>query len=90
MRITIRVFATLRDDLGWSEKTVDVASAKLIDILDMFPKLKERIITEDGKVHEHYRIFVNGVYIDFAGGLERDMSDGDVIAVFPALAGGFS
>jgi molybdopterin converting factor small subunit len=56
----------------------------------MFPELKERVITSEGKVHEHYRIFVNGVYIDFAGGLERRLEDGDVIAVFPALAGGDS
>jgi len=90
MKITIRVFATLRDELGWREKTLELSHARLIDVINMFPELKERVITSEGKVHEHYRIFVNGVYIDFAGGLERRLEDGDVIAVFPALAGGDS
>ncbi len=88
MKITIKVFATLRDELGWKEKIVELRQAKLIDLINMYPKLKHRIIDEQGKVHEHYRIFVNGIYIDFAGGLERKLEDGDVIAIFPALAGG--
>ena len=88
MKITIRVFATLRDELGWREKSLELSQGRLIDVLNIFPRLKERILTEDGKVHEHYRIFVNGVYVDFAGGLERKLEDGDIIAIFPALAGG--
>jgi molybdopterin synthase sulfur carrier subunit len=88
MRIKMRVFATLRDELGWKEKELEVKdNLTLRELLEEIPKLKE-LIFDDGEIHEHYRVYINGRYIDFAGGLDRVIEEGDEITIFPALAGG--
>jgi len=88
LRVRVKVFAVLRDELGWKERDVDIADgARLRDLLDELGRLRD-IILVGGELHEDYRIFVNGRYIGFLGGLDTVLSDGDVVAIFPAMAGG--
>jgi MoaD family protein len=89
MKVKIKIFATLKDSLGWSEKTINMKDdSTFLELLEEIPKLKEKIMKKNLEIHEHYRVFINGRYIEFAGGLNRVLNDGDEIAVFPAIAGG--
>ncbi len=89
MKVKIKVFATLRDKLGWKEKICEVGEESTVGcVLEGIGEIREIVFDRDGKVNSEYRIFINGRYIDFAGGLNGVLKDYDEIAVFPAIAGG--
>ena len=50
--------------------------------------LRGLVRNEQGEVHRHIAIYVNSEAIDATGGLNTPLSDGDEIAIIPALAGG--
>ena len=91
MKVVIEVFALLRDKLGWSSKVVELegSEAKLIDVLRKVPELYSVVVDESGKsIVEGFIIMINGVHVQFRGGLEAVVRDGDTISVFPPAAGG--
>ena len=59
----------------------------LMDLLNEIPELKN-LIFRDNNIHENYRIFINGRYIGFLSGIDSELRNGDMIAIFPAMAGG--
>ncbi len=78
MRVTLKLFATFRRYLppgsrGHAHDLEVAAGALVADVLARFE------VPTDGVV-----ILVNG----HAAALERPLDEGDVVAVFPALAGG--
>ncbi len=84
MKITFKLFATLTDYLPAEARRsnvmqLDVAGdASISQIIEPFglpPKL----------VH---LVLVNGVYIAPAQRAERSLQDGDVLAIWPPVAGG--
>lgn len=79
MEITLKLFATLRDYLpaGSKDNAMTLSLGKGAAIGDV---LKTISIPEDIKL----TIFVNGVHADKGRVLEQ----GDVLAVFPPIAGG--
>lgn len=88
MKVLVKVFAVLRDELGWREKVVELGEGSNIkDLLDHLPELR-KIVLSDGDIHENYRVFLNGRFIGFLEGLNSRLSDGDVVSIFPAMAGG--
>ena len=80
---------TLVDELGWSTKEyyIDSDEAKLIDILKIDHKLYNAIKEYEGSRWRPI-ILVNGRHIEFQGGFEMSLRDGDLISIFPPLAGG--
>jgi len=87
--VRVRVYATLRERVKWSEKLVDIAGSEvtLSELLERIPDLK-RVIEEVGI--GTFIVLVNGHNIQLLQGLETRVRDGDVIDVFPQAAGGFS
>lgn len=90
MAIEVRIPTILRPYTG-GEKAVPADGATLADVLDdlesRHPGLRERLVDETG-----LRRFVN-VYLDdedvrFLGGLGAEVSDGAVVTILPAVAGG--
>ncbi len=84
MRITFKLFASLTDYLPPAARQgniieLDVASdASISQIIEPFglpPKL----------VH---LVLVNGVYVEPEQRLSRTLADGDVLAIWPPIAGG--
>jgi molybdopterin converting factor subunit 1 len=81
MKIAIRLFATLRQEAGWSEQTIEVAEgATLADVLAsaerMFPALRVTGRPVYAAVNQQY------------AQLDRVLADGDVVALFPPVSGG--
>ena len=50
--------------------------------------LKGLVRNEQGELHQHVNIYVNGDPIDDASGLGTRVKDGDEVSIIPALAGG--
>ena len=91
MKVKVEFFNTLREKVN-GLKYVEMEDVyTLRDVLkkldEMFPNLKGEIW--DGKdVNDDYLIMINGRNIEFLGGIEAKLSDGDEISMFPPAAGG--
>ena len=91
MTIEVRIPTILRTHTG-GNKTVEGNGdtlAALVDDLDAkHPGLKNRLVTEEGKLHRFVNVYVNDEDVRFIGGLEAELNDGDQVVVLPAVAGG--
>lgn len=95
MPINVRVFATFRDLLGLKELELEVGpeeNLKLIDLLErLFQKFGEKFrnkMLENGNIKPQVNIMINGRNIKFLDGLNSSLKDGDIVAIFPPVAGG--
>lgn len=84
MKITFKLFASLTDYLPHqhrldNEMVLEVAeSASISDILEPFA-LPHKMV---------HLVLVNGTYVDEAQRFTRTLSEGDVLAIWPPIAGG--
>jgi MoaD family protein len=63
--------------------------SELLDDLDRhYDGLKMQIIAPDGSVHRFINIYRNGEDIRYLERLNTPLSEGDVVAILPAVAGG--
>jgi len=85
--VTLRVYATLIEIVGLRIKKVSVTSGETIEEFLRKTKLYD-VIIENGRVKSMYKVLVNGRDIEFLDGLKTRLKDGDVIDVFPPVAGG--
>jgi len=88
-RVKIKLFATLRERYGRSEVEVECDGTLRDAVEKAAGLLGEDFIGEvfsDGKPRDDRIILVNGRHIQFLG--EVSLRDGDVVAIFPPLAGG--
>ena len=71
---------------------VEVRSGDVSNALDeleaAYGGLRGLVRNELGEVHRHIAIYVNSEAIDALQGLATPLSDGDEVAIIPALAGG--
>lgn len=65
----------------------DVASA-LSALGDAYPDIRLRVLTPDGDVRPLVNVFVGEDNIRTLDGLATALSDGDTLAIIPAVAGG--
>ena len=63
---------------------------ELIDVIvTRFPKLRDELLDENGKLYRHVHVFINGRDAPYlADGVETRLKPEDTVNVFPAVAGG--
>jgi len=91
MKIKVKIFATLRDSVGWKEKEYNVEAKDINDFLKevVGGKLYNIIMDKSkGELNPQYKILLNGRDIDFLDGLKTKLKDQDLIAIFPPVGGG--
>ena len=92
MKITIRAFADYREIIGKEVELVlpegTTIGALLSDICERYPELRRQMFTRTGELKEFINIFINGRNIAFLDNMGTLLVDGDVIALFPPVAGG--
>jgi MoaD family protein len=90
MAIEVRIPTILRTHTGGA-RTVEGTGETLQELIDdletRYAGLKERLV-ENGDLRRFVNIYVNDEDVRFRGGLEAKVSDGDVVTVLPAVAGG--
>jgi molybdopterin synthase sulfur carrier subunit len=90
----VNFFATLRPIVGGKTVDFDVdhgltVTEMLNVMIEHFPKLRDELLDENGKMHGHVHFFVNGRDAQFLGnGVETRILPDDVVNVFPAVGGG--
>lgn len=89
-KVTVAVYTTLRDKLGFSRK--DFEGKNLAEIIVKLCSLKKGISSilceESGKVRNHFVLTLNSEIIDTASLKKIKVKDGDVFHIFPPVSGG--
>lgn len=93
MAIVFMIPGALRELAGHrSEVRVDAPAGPLSDALARLwaecPAVRDRVITEAGRVRPHINIFVDGENIRDAAGLETPVRAESEIFILPAVSGG--
>ena len=77
---------------GRAEVMVEPASPSVADALAALwaahPALRDRVLTEDGRLRPHVNVFVGHRSVRFTGGLATAVYDGAEVAILPAVSGG--
>ena len=90
----VHFFATLRPIVGGKTVDFDVDHGLTVTemlgvMIERFPKLRDELLDENGKMHGHVHFFVNGRDAQFLeNGVETCLMPDDVVNVFPAVGGG--
>ena len=77
---------------GHGSATLDVDGGRVQDALAalwaLHPRLRDRILDEQGRVRPHVNLFVDQESIRYTGGLETPLRPGATLSIIPAVSGG--
>lgn len=89
----VKIFATLRQLVGAKEIEVDLdggdtVGSVIAGLVADYPVLGEHILDDEGNLEAYINVFVNRRSMRFLDGLNTRLSEDDVLAIFPPVAGG--
>ena len=91
MAIDVRIPTILRSFTG-GEKSVTGEGSTLqelfADLDSRHEGLRGRLVADDGSLARFVNVYLNDEDVRFLGGVETPLSDGDVVTILPAVAGG--
>ena len=91
MAIQLRVPTVLRSHTG-GEKVVEgqgaTIKALLEDLDGRHGGLRDAVTTADGSLARFVNVYLNDEDVRFLDGIDTALSDGDVVSILPAVAGG--
>ena len=91
MPYEVRLPTVLRQHAG-GQATVqangDTLGEAVEDLVRQFPGLAGQVVTDEGTLHRFVNVYVNDDDARYLDKLETKLSDGDVISILPAVAGG--
>lgn len=91
MAIEARIPTILRSYTD-GEKSVEGDGQTLADLFSDLDSrhegIRARLVGEDGSLQRFVNIYLNDEDVRFLGGVETPLSDGDVVTILPAVAGG--
>jgi MoaD family protein len=92
MRVTFILPGPLLPLAGGREEVTVEAAARVADALAalwrMHPALRDRVMTEDGRLRPHVNVFVGRDSVRYTGGLDTPLREGAEVAILPAVSGG--
>jgi MoaD family protein len=89
--ITVRIPVPLRpfvDDADVLDADAETVGAALEQIGASYPGFLQRIVVDAGQLRPYVNVFVGSDNVRSVSGLETPVSDGDVVSIIPAVAGG--
>ncbi|MHB8909427.1 MAG: ubiquitin-like small modifier protein 1 [Syntrophales bacterium] len=93
MKVTIRAYATLREIIGARETTLALSPGETVrclleNLTQTHPGLRAQLFDATAQVKPYILILKNGRNIMSLQQLDTVIGEGDVIALFPPVAGG--
>ena len=91
MAVSVKLPTILRRHTG-GEARVEAKGATLREVLEdlesRYPGIREGVLADDGGLQRFVNIYVNDEDVRYLGSLETPISEGDVVSILPAVAGG--
>jgi molybdopterin converting factor small subunit len=91
MAIEVRVPTVLRKHTA-GERRVSGDGDDLRGLIDdlgtRHDGLRSALVADDGSLHRFINVYVNDEDVRFIKGIDTPLSDGDVVSILPAVAGG--
>ena len=90
MAITVEIPAPLREQAGGNTEvavTGATVGAALADLVKRFPALEPKLF-QNGKLRPYINVFVNNEDIRYLDEMDTKVTDGVILALIPAVAGG--
>ncbi len=88
---TVRIPSPLRKHTGGAAQleveATDVRGV-IAELEEAHPGLAERILDDDGDLRRFVNVFVRDEDVRYQDGLDTAVSEGDVVSIVPAVAGG--
>ncbi|CUS77628.1 molybdopterin synthase subunit MoaD [Candidatus Kryptonium thompsonii] len=81
----LRPYTENRDTIEVEGQTI---RELLKDMTERYPQLKRHLFSEDGRLRSFINIYVNDEDIRYLDGENTKVSEGDVVSIIPAIAGG--
>jgi molybdopterin synthase sulfur carrier subunit len=60
----------------------------LTDLEARYPGLSRNVVTDEGGLHRFVNVYLNDEDVRYLGALETEVTEGDVVSILPAVAGG--
>jgi molybdopterin synthase sulfur carrier subunit len=90
--VQVDFYSTIREVFGDTSRQVTLRETptvrSLLDTLCTFREAREKIFDDSGRLRDDISILKNGRKIVFLDGLDTELTNGDIIAIFPPMAGG--
>ena len=90
-KVTVRIPTPLRSFVGGAEELAveaETVSGLLVVLAERHRGLTDRVCDAQGKVRPFVNLYIGSKNIKSLSGLETALSDGDVLSIVPAVAGG--
>lgn len=91
MSVEVKIPTVLRKHTN-GEATVDASGATIRELIEdiagRFPEFREKVMTESGDLHRFINVYANDEDVRYLQGMETTVSEGDTVAILPAVAGG--
>ena len=93
MKVTFRAFANLREIVGSKEQEISLPEGETVGgllkgLCESHPGLGKKIFDAPGRIKPFIIVLKNGRSINSLQNLGTFIDEGDVIALFPPIAGG--
>jgi MoaD family protein len=93
MSIRIKIPTALRRLTGnqtWIEVEAATIGEAVQKLTEMNGELKSQLMTDQGRLRNFVRIFLNDDDVATLEGMDTELSEGDEVMIVPAIAGGSS
>ena len=91
MAVRVRIPTPLRS-LTKGVADVQVKADTVTDLIEdlerQYPRLRDRLVEENGELRRFINIYVNQEDVRFLQGEKTSLKDGDEVVIVPAIAGG--
>ena len=93
MKIQVVLTSVLKDAAGNERLVYDITEGTtvkdvLLELKSRFPAMREELFDQDGRLEPHIFVAVNDAQVSRDGSLDRELQEGDEVALMVSFAGG--
>lgn len=93
MALTFHIPGALREfTAGHTTVSVNLTAGTLSEALsalcNLYPGVRDRVLTEQGQIRQHINIFVGTENVRYTGGLTTHIHEDSEVHIVPAVSGG--